>query len=116
MTGNDLILHQPSTPDSCGVRIVGSALYGRDLDKRLWFMVPSRPVCPRKVTQRRRSWSAPAPSACKGWADPGAVRPLQRTRPNPFSSVASGYEAHTGSVSAPRGSRTTRINEGKTNK
>ena len=71
MTGNDLILHQPSTPDSCGVRIAGAALHGRDLDKRLWFMVPSWPVCPRKVTQRRGSWSAPAPSTCTGLGRPG---------------------------------------------
>jgi hypothetical protein len=62
---------------SCGVTIAGSALRGRDLGIRQWFMAPSRAVCPRKVTQRRGSWSAPSRSACTGWVGPGAVRPLQ---------------------------------------
>ena len=86
MTRNDLILHRLSTPDSCGVTIAGSALHGRDLGIRLWFMAPSRPVCPRKVAQRRGSWSAPARSACTGLGRPGCSPAAARTRPNPFSS------------------------------
>ena len=42
-------LHRLSTPDSCGVTIAGSALHGRDLGIRLWFMAPSRPVCPGRL-------------------------------------------------------------------
>ena len=66
MTGNDLILRRPSTPDSCGVRIAGSVLRGRDLGMSLWFMTPGRPGCPQKVAQEGGSWSAPACSACTG--------------------------------------------------
>ena len=72
-----LSLHRLSTPDSCSVTIAGSAPHGRDLGPGLWFMAPSRPVCPRTVAQRRGSWSAPARSACTGLGLPGAVRPLQ---------------------------------------
>ena len=65
MTGNDLILRRPSTPDSCGVRIALSSARSRPWHS-LWFMTPGRPGCPQKVAQEGGSWSAPARSACTG--------------------------------------------------
>ena len=53
MTRNDLASTGFSTPDSCGVTIAGSALHGRDLGIRLWFIAPSRPVCPEGCPKAR---------------------------------------------------------------
>ena len=90
-----LSLHRLSTPDSCGVTITGSALHGRDLGIRLWFMAPSRPVCPRKAARRRGSWSAHARSACTGLGRPGCSPAAAKDAAKSVQlSAANGYEAH----------------------
>jgi len=81
-----LILHRLSTPSllRCAPPTQHCAVATSAYDCGSWRRVgPCAPGrLPKGADHGRRLRAA----GVRGWAGPGAVRPLQRTRPNPFSS------------------------------